>query len=166
VIIRKAYRLDREQLIPRSIEEVFPFFSDPGNLEAITPDFLHFEITTPPPIPMGPGTIIDYRLRIFGFPVRWRTRIEVFEPPRRFVDVQIRGPYARWRHLHEFEPVPGGTRMRDRVDYEMPLAFIGAAARSLFVRKTLDRIFDFRRDRIRDLFPPAGRLPAGASGGG
>jgi len=154
------YRLEREQLIPRDPDEVFRFFSEAKNLETLTPDFLRFEILTPMPIPMGTGTIIDYRIRIFGIPRKWRTLIEVFDPPSRFIDVQVRGPYARWEHLHEFVRAEGGTRMRDRVDYAMPLGVLGRALRALFVRRTLERIFDFRRDRIRELFPPEGEARA------
>jgi ligand-binding SRPBCC domain-containing protein len=148
----RRYHIEREQFISRPLEEVFPFFSDARNLERLTPDFLRFEILAAGPIRMAAGTVIDYRIRLFGLPRRWRTLIEVFEPPRRFIDVQVSGPYAAWRHLHEFEAAPGGTRMRDRVDYAMPFGPVGALARALFVRRTLERIFDFRREKVLEIF--------------
>jgi len=147
-----AYRLEQTQIIPRPLAEVFAFFSDAYNLEAITPPFLRFRILTPRPIAMAPGTLIDYQLQLFGVPFRWRTRVEEFEPGVRFVDVQLEGPYALWRHTHEFEATAGGTRMRDLVRYALPLGPLGALAHALFVRRTLGRIFAYRRTRIAELF--------------
>lgn len=144
--------LERVQTLPRPTEEVFPFFADAFNLEAITPAFLHFRILTPRPVTMTAGTLIDYRLRLFGVPIRWRTRIEEFDPPRGFVDVQVRGPYRLWHHTHEFTPVSGGTRMRDVVRYAIPFGPLGTLAHALVVGRTLDRIFDFRRRHIEEIF--------------
>lgn len=139
-------RLVREQLLARPRPEVFPFFADASNLARITPDFLHFTILTPLPLEMEAGAVIDYRLRFFGIPFRWRTVIETFEPPERFTDVQVRGPYRRWHHLHEFEERDGGTLMRDTVDYELPLGPLGSVAHALIVRRSVERIFDYRRE--------------------
>lgn len=139
-------RLSREQFFARPRAEIFRFFSDASNLGRITPDFLHFTILTPLPLDVKAGARIDYRLRLFGIPFRWRTRIEAFEPPERFSDVQERGPYRRWHHLHEFEERDGGTLMRDTVDYELPLGPLGALAHALFVRRSVQRIFDYRRE--------------------
>lgn len=147
------HRLSRTQLIPRPVEEVFPFFADAANLQTITPDFMHFRIVTPLPIEMREGALIDYRIKLFGVPSGWRTRIERWEPGRRFVDVQLRGPYRLWHHTHEFESVAGGTRMTDTVDYELPLGPLGGIAHALFVGKTLTRIFDYRLTKIAELFP-------------
>ncbi|MBS0207400.1 MAG: SRPBCC family protein [Planctomycetes bacterium] len=146
-----SYRLERLQLIKRPLDDVFAFFSNAHNLEAITPGFLRFQITTPDLIVMQVGTLIDYRLRLLGIPFQWQSRIDCFEPNQRFVDVQTRGPYRRWHHLHEFTTVDGGTLMIDEVDYEMPLGPLGALAHVLSVRRTLDQIFDYRRDRIVEL---------------
>lgn len=143
-----TYRFERTQLIPRPLAEVFPFFSDAGNLEAITPPSLHFHILTPRPIPMRAGTLIDYRIRICGVPMAWRTRIDSFEPPHRFSDSQIRGPYKLWLHTHTFEETPEGTRMTDRVEYQLRLGPIGWMANAIFVRRQLEYIFDFRRQAI------------------
>lgn len=144
----KPHLLIREQLVPRPRDEVFAFFSDAANLERITPPFLHFKITTPQPLAIETGALIDYRLSLFGVPFSWRTLIESFEPERQFVDRQLRGPYSLWRHTHEFEEVPGGTRMLDRVEYVVPLGLLGDLARVLFVGRMLDRIFDYRANTI------------------
>jgi len=141
----KTHLLERSQRIARPCAEVFGFFSDAHNLEAITPAWLHFRIVTPGAIEMAPGALIEYRLRLHGLPVRWLTCIEEWEPGRRFVDVQVRGPYARWHHTHEFEPDGDcGTVVRDRVRYALPLGPLGELARRTFVARDLDRIFDHR----------------------
>jgi ligand-binding SRPBCC domain-containing protein len=153
----KTYTLLREQVLRRPRDEVFAFFADAGNLERITPPFLRFRVVTPAPVRVATGTLIDYRLSLFGVPFGWRTRIEEFEPAKRFVDAQLRGPYRLWRHTHAFEVAPEGTRMLDRVEYAMPLGPLGRLARALFVRATLDRIFDYRARTIEEIFagPPA-----------
>lgn len=102
---------------------------------------------------MRSRAVIDYELSLFGVPFRWRTRIESFDA-RQFTDVQVRGPYRYWRHVHEFEPAPGGTRMRDRVDYEVPLGPLGEIAGALFVTRQVEHIFDFRRTTIQNIFTP------------
>lgn len=125
----EVYRLERSQFIPTSREEVFSFFADASNLERITPAFLHFHIVTPRPILMKPGALIDYQLRLGVVPFHWKTRIETFEAPSHFTDIQLSGPYRRWHHRHEFAALPGGTGMKDIVDYELPLGPLGVAAR-------------------------------------
>ncbi len=135
----------------KPIEDVFAFFSDVSNLEALTPTFLHFRILTPLPIALSAGRHLDFELSLFGVPVRWRTRITDWHPGRRFVDEQESGPFALWRHTHEFEARGTSTLVRDVVDYSEPLGPLGEVAHVLFVRRTLDRIFDFRRDALRRL---------------
>jgi ligand-binding SRPBCC domain-containing protein len=147
-----SYLLERSHFIPRPRADVFAFFSDACNLERITPAFLHFHILTPAPIPMRAGTVIDYELRLYGIRFHWKTLIEEFTPMSRFVDVQLTGPYRRWHHTHTFEDAPGGTQMRDRVEYEMPFGSIGAIARALFVRRSVDQIFDYRNKTISEIF--------------
>jgi ligand-binding SRPBCC domain-containing protein len=142
--------LTSEVLLPRRREEVFPFFADARNLERITPPWLRFRILTPGPIEMREGALIDYRLRIRGVPVRWRTRIAAWEPPYRFVDEQVRGPYRRWVHEHTFEATDGGTLCRDRVRYAVPG---GALVARALVRPDVERIFAYRRDVLTALFP-------------
>jgi ligand-binding SRPBCC domain-containing protein len=141
--------LERSQRLPRPPDEVFPFFADALNLEAITPAWLHFRVLTPPPVTMAAGARLEYRLRLHGLPLRWLTRIEVWEPPVRFVDVQVRGPYRLWHHTHSFEPHGDGTLMRDRVRYALPLGPLGELAHALLVRRDLDRIFAVRHAVVR-----------------
>jgi ligand-binding SRPBCC domain-containing protein len=144
------HTLRREQHLPGTPDEVFPFFADAGNLEAITPPWLGFAIVTPRPIEMHVGTTIEYRLRLHGLAISWLTQIEDWEPGVRFVDAQLRGPYALWHHTHDFEPAPGGgTLMRDTVRYAIPFGVLGRAAHTLFVQRDLERIFDFRTDEVR-----------------
>ncbi len=144
----RPHLLRREQWLPRDLEATFAFFADAANLEAITPPFLHFSILTPRPIAMREGALLEYRLRLFGAPLRWRTRIAAWEPPHAFVDEQIAGPYALWVHRHEFAPRDGGTRVTDEVRYRLPLAPLAAPVHAWFVRPALERIFDFRRDAM------------------
>jgi ligand-binding SRPBCC domain-containing protein len=134
------------------LTEVFAFFSRAENLERLTPPFLRFEITTKGPIEIRPGTLIDYKIRLHGVPIRWRTRIESFEPLVRFVDVQLRGPYRLWHHTHEFEARGDATLVRDRVRWALPFGPLGDLARRLFVARDLDRIFAYRRETIDRLF--------------
>jgi ligand-binding SRPBCC domain-containing protein len=148
------YVLEREVSLAVPRAQVFPFFADARNLERLTPPSVGFEILTPGAIQMGPGAIIDYRLRISGIPIRWRTRIEVWEPPVRFVDVQVQGPYASWRHTHTFDETPEGTMMRDRVEYALPFGPFGALVHRMFVARRLDDIFSFRVRVVRELFAP------------
>jgi ligand-binding SRPBCC domain-containing protein len=151
------HTLCREQRLPGTPDEVFPFFADAGNLEAITPPFLDFAIVTPRPIEMRVGTTIEYRLKLHGLPISWLTQIEDWQPGARFVDAQLRGPYALWHHTHDFEPDgAGGTIMRDTVRYALPFGPAGRLAHALLVKRELDRIFDFRRAEItRRLRAPA-----------
>jgi ligand-binding SRPBCC domain-containing protein len=142
--------LERCTWIPRPVGEVCGFFADITNLQRITPPELRFRIVTPLPVEMRQGARIDFRLSLFGLPFGWHTEISCWEPPYRFVDHQLAGPYRRWVHLHEFEAERGGTRMRDTVDYVLPLGWLGLAGLPL-VRRELDRIFDFREATIARL---------------
>ena len=153
----RYHTLRREQRLARSPEEVFDFFGDAGNLEAITPASLSFRIVTPRPIAMGTGTLIEYRLRMRGLPLMWLTRIDEWSPDRRFVDVQLAGPYALWHHTHEFEPLDGGggTLMRDTVRYALPYWPLGEVAHAAFVRRELAAIFDFRHAEVARRFGSA-----------
>src|SRR4051794_2403034 len=125
--------LDTELWLPLPIDRVFAFFADAGNLDALTPPWLHFRILTPPPPVLRAGTLIDYRLRLHGLPVFWRTEITEWQPPFRFVDRQLKGPYQLWVHLHTFEERDGGTLLRDHVDYEVPGRWLEPLVHRLFV---------------------------------
>ena len=151
---RGLHVLQTHTQLPRPIEEVFAFFSDAQNLERITPPELAFRILTPAPVEVREGALIDYRLRLFGVPFGWCTRISLWEPPRRFVDEQLRGPYRTWIHLHEFEVTETGTRMTDRVEYRLPGHPFAGPALPL-VRRQLDRIFRYRARVIRKILGPA-----------
>jgi hypothetical protein len=151
-----VHTLVREQRLPGTPEELFPFFGEAANLEAITPPWLRFRIVTPRPIEMREGALIEYRLRLRGIPIRWRTRIDVWEPGVRFVDRQLSGPYALWHHTHEFEPAGDRhTLMRDTVRYALPLGPLGDVAHRLLVRRDLARIFDFRAEAIAPIIGAA-----------
>jgi ligand-binding SRPBCC domain-containing protein len=143
---RTVNRLARSQWLDCPVEDVFAFFSDAANLEAITPPFLRFRILTPLPIAMHAGTRIEYALSLHGVPVHWRTLITRWEPGVCFVDEQESGPYAVWRHTHTFEPRGNSTLMRDVVEYREPFGPLGRVAHVLLVRRMLDRIFDYRTD--------------------
>ncbi len=146
--------IEREQLVPRELPEVFDFFAQARNLEALTPPWLSFSVLTPEPIDMRPGTLIDYRLRLHGLPLRWRTLIEEWQPGERFVDRQLSGPYRLWHHTHTFEALPGGTLVADRVRYAIPFGPLGDLAQVLFVARDLDRVFDFRRQAVLNRLTP------------
>jgi ligand-binding SRPBCC domain-containing protein len=144
----KAFQLTRETILPRPLEEVFPFFAEARNLERITPPWLHFKILSDLPIEMKAGATIRYRLRLRGVPLRWTSRISVWEPPCRFVDEQISGPYRLWVHGHTFEGRRDSTAARDHVRY-IPRG--GGLVHRLFVRPHLERIFDYREQRLQEL---------------
>ncbi len=145
----RGWQLDCGLLLPHQRDDVFPFFADATNLERITPDSLRFEILTPLPITMAAGTLIDYRIRIRGIPVTWRTEISVWDPPNRFVDRQLRGPYRWWIHEHRFEDHPDGTWCSDTVHYGVPG---GTIVNQIFVERDVRRIFEFRQQSLLNIF--------------
>jgi ligand-binding SRPBCC domain-containing protein len=138
-----------ELWLPLPPTRLFDFFADATNLDALTPPWLDFHIVTPTPIQLKAGALIDYRLRVHGLPIRWRTRINLWQPPYRFVDEQIRGPYRRWIHEHIFEEQNGGTLARDVVSYAVPLDFM---LHRLWVRPDVEKMFAFRSQELRKRF--------------
>lgn len=144
------FTLNFELWLPRSRDEVFPFFSEARNLEELTPSWLKFEVVTPEPIVMRVGTLIDYRIKIHGLPIRWRTEITDWSPPHQFVDTQLWGPYTLWHHTHTFTEQDGGTLCCDIVRYR-PRG--GSLINWLFVRHDVERIFRFRQARLLQIFP-------------
>ena len=138
-----------ELWLPLPPDELFPFFANAANLDALTPPWLNFRIVTQPPIEMCEGALIDYRLCVHGLPLRWRTRINLWEPPYRFVDEQIRGPYLQWIHEHTFEPHDGGTLTCDHVRYAAPFDFL---THRWLVRPDLEKIFAYRKQELRKRF--------------
>jgi len=144
-----AWRLRAAQVIPAARDELFPFFAEAANLGRITPRELRFEIATPTPISMREGTVIDYTIRVWGVPLRWRTLIARWAPPHEFVDTQLRGPYAEWVHRHRFTQLANGTTlMEDEVHFRLPFGRLGALLAGPLVRRQLARIFRYRRAAI------------------
>jgi len=148
----KERYLDTAIWLPRPLEEVFAFFSNAENLERLTPPFLKFRIATPVPIEMAEGIFIDYRLRVHGIPMKWRSRIAAWEPPFRFVDEQVKGPYASWHHEHLFAEENGGTLVRDRVTYRVPGWILEPVVNRFFVGPDVKRIFAYRQSVLTELF--------------
>ncbi len=147
--IMRVREFSTELWLPLPPEKLFPFFADAGNLDALTPPWLNFHIVTPLPITMRAGTLIDYRLRVRGVPVRWRTHIKSWEPPYRFVDEQIRGPYRLWVHEHTFTARDGGTLTRDVVRYAAPFDFL---VHRWLVRPDVESIFAYRAQVLSQKF--------------
>lgn len=142
----KFYTLSKEQVINCTLDEAWEFFSSPRNLKEITPDYLGFEITSPDLADkMYEGQIISYKVSpLLGIKMNWMTEITHVEHKKYFVDNQRFGPYTMWHHQHWFEEVPNGVKMKDIITYVMPLGPLGQIAHSLFVRKKLEGIFEYR----------------------
>jgi ligand-binding SRPBCC domain-containing protein len=143
--------------VPRSREEVFAFFADPANLERVTPPEFRFRVLTSPRAAMAPGAAYQFGLRVWGVPCRWRSRIVRCTPPEGFVDEQTGGPYRRWVHTHEFREERGGTRIVDRIDYELPLGPLTLPFRPLIAAE-LARLFHYRQAAVQAML---GSGPAG-----
>ena len=159
----REFTLQTELWLPRPRAKVFRFFAEARNLETLTPPWLKFEVLTPAPIMLRLGTLIDYRITVHGLPIRWQTEIAEWDPPHQFVDVQLRGPYTLWRHAHTFEERDGGTVCLDRVRYR-PRG--GALVHWLFVRRDVERIFQYRQQRLKEMFGfPANKSVAGGAAG-
>jgi ligand-binding SRPBCC domain-containing protein len=146
----KTFTLDSSIWLARPIGEVFRFFSDAMNLETLTPPWVNFHVLTPSPIKMEVGARIRYKLGLHGIPVNWESEITVWDPPDKFVDEQIRGPYSRWHHEHFFAEREGGTDVVDRVEYSVPG---GSLINYLFVAPDVRKIFAYRREKLKQIFP-------------
>lgn len=151
--VRSGYCLTTDLVVAEPLERVFAFFSDAFQLEKLTPGRLRFSVRTSRPIEMHAGTLIDYQLRLYGVPVRWRSKISRWDPPHCFADEQVVGPYRYWHHLHSFEEVAAGTRIHDVVHYAVPLGWI---LHPLLVRPDLLKIFAFRRQAMSQVFTVVG----------
>ena len=144
------YNFKTQTIIPKNRDRVFSFFSKAENLEILTPKWLNFKIITPLPIEMKEGTLIDYKLKFFGIPFHWQTQITIWDPPNRFVDEQIKGPYSKWIHEHVFAAEGDQTLMRDHVVYAIPV--FSSLLNQLFIRKNVERIFKYRQEQITGVF--------------
>ena len=140
--------LERETVVPVSLEQTFAFFSEATNLERLTPGWLNFHIRSAGPLQMREGLLIDYVITLRGLPIPWKTRIDVWDPGVRFVDRQINGPYLWWHHEHRFEAVGGGTRVIDRVEFAPRLRWVTGG----LVRRDVERIFEFRQEALKQIF--------------
>lgn len=148
-------QIHAETIVPAPLDETFAFFSDASNLERLTPPWVNFRIRTPVPIDMREGAEIDYRIVLYGWPIPWRSRIDAWEPGRRFIDRQLFGPYRWWLHEHRFEAAPGGTRVIDHVEFVPRLRRVTSG----FVRRDVERIFAYRQTALAALFAEPGRTP-------
>ena len=151
-LARGQHELLAEQWVPQTPHEIFPYFCSEKNLEELTPPFLNFKVIGKSTPEIKEGTLIDYRLGLYGMGVKWRTLIETWKPTGSFVDIQLKGPYRRWHHTHEFIPMGGGTLLRDRVVYQLPLGIFGDLAAGWKVNGDVKAIFAYRRKKIDELF--------------
>jgi len=146
-----TYTLAREHYVAKPLAEVFAFFQRPENLAHLTPPWLHFVILSPSPVAMAEGAQIDYAIRLLGMRLRWTSRIIAYDPPRSFIDEQIKGPYAFWRHRHTFVPQGAGVVVKDEVAYALPLGGLGRIAQKIYVRAALRSIFNYREKMVKEL---------------
>jgi len=149
--IFRGNKFETVQWVPKPVDEVFSFFSDASNLEKITPPWLQFRIIEKSGPEMGEGTLITYRLKLHGLPVKWRSRIDSWIPGSMFRDTQIQGPYRRWEHEHRFVSVSGGTLIKDSVKYELPLGMGGEVLAGRIVARDVSQIFGYRRKVIEEI---------------
>lgn len=150
-VFEKGYRLDAFLPLPISRRKAFAFFQDPRNLFDITPDWLDFRmVANKNGEVVCEGAEYDYHIRWFGFKLKWRSRIQSYNPPREFTDIQIAGPYEKWEHHHSFKEQGETTLMFDTVTYKLPFSYIGKAAHTLMVKKQLKDIFCYRALKIME----------------
>jgi hypothetical protein len=136
----------------RPLNEVFDFFSKAENLNKLTPPHVHFKILTPLPIPMLPGQLIRYRIKLFGIPFFWKTEITEWNPPYKFVDKQLGGPYTMWHHQHIFEEIEGATVMTDIITYRSKGWILAPFLHWLFVDRNVKEIFAYRETQLNEIF--------------
>jgi ligand-binding SRPBCC domain-containing protein len=139
---------ERTTILPAPLPRLFEFFSEPGNLARITPPATRFRVVDGPQRRLREGDVIDYQLRVFGIPIRWRSRIDAWRENEMFADVQVRGPYKAWRHTHTFREVDGGVAMHDVVEYELPFGLLGRLVAGWLVRRELEKIFEYRGQAV------------------
>ena len=149
----RIHELHSSVTIPVPIDTVFSFFSRAENLNDITPPWLHFRISTPPPVSMAEGTIIDWRLKLYSVPIHWRSKITEWNPPFSFTDEQIKGPFMAWKHNHHFSETEKGTEVKDRVRYAVPGFVFEPLIHWIFVKNQLETLFDYRRRQLLKQFP-------------
>lgn len=149
---KKLDKMVWEQLVPAKLETVWAFFSDEKNLESITPPWLNFHVTGMSDPKIQHSTRITYKLRLRGIPLKWESVILLWDPPHKFVDFQLKGPYGIWHHLHEFETTQSGTLIRDTIHFQLPLPWLSWPFKK-WVKKDVTDIFNYRQEVICNLFP-------------
>lgn len=149
------YQFKSQQEIPATVEEVWDFIASPANLKKITPDYMGFDVTSGDlPDKMYAGMIVSYKVKpVLGIPTEWVTEITHIEEGNYFIDEQRKGPYKIWHHEHRISPTANGVLMEDIISYQMPLGFLGRIAHSLFVRKKIESVFDYRTRVLNQIFP-------------
>ncbi len=157
----QTYRLKKSIWLAQPRAIIFDFFSNPRNLDRLTPAWLNFAILTPATSAIQQGSLLNYRLRIRGIPMRWQSEISIWDPPHRFVDRQTRGPYSLWVHEHTFEELDNGTVVGDNVEYAVPG---GSLVQKFLVAPDLERIFNYRHKILNDLFNRTKTAPADRTG--
>lgn len=150
--LRKEYFLEVHQWLPYSRDKVFPFFSNAYNLEKITPPWLKFKVLSMSTPEIQQGTLIDYKLTIRGVPLKWRTRIEEWQPVEKFVDTQLKGPYSLWHHTHTFQALHDGTLISDSIRYKVPFGFLGRIFAGWYVKRDVQKIFNYRKKQISEIY--------------
>jgi uncharacterized protein len=150
--IVSAQELVSDLWVPKRVGDVFPFFAEAQNLKQLTPGWVHFNIVNVSSPELREGTLLNYSLRVRGIPMKWQSKIEEYIPGQRFVDLQKKGPYALWQHTHYFFPYKGGTLIRDKILYRIPLGALGRMLLGKMVCRDLHRIFDFRKARVLSKF--------------
>lgn len=148
----KIYELSVSHQVNAPLEKVFNFFSKPENLSKITPAKMGFNVLTPLPIKMERGALIDYTIKVVVLPLRWRTLITTYEPPNKFVDEQLKGPYSFWHHTHTFESVDNGVLIKDVIKYAIPMGIFGRILHYIWIKNDLKRVFDYRKEVIDKIF--------------
>ncbi len=149
----KEFTLERSIVVNKSLDEVYEFFSDPDKLQELTPSWLDFRVVGSSTEGVEVGTTIDYRLRVRGLTIRWRSLISAWNPPHSFVDEQLKGPYRMWHHTHTFEETEEGVRVGDKVRYAVPGGpLLEGLIERLFVGPDVRKIFDYRVQRLEELF--------------
>lgn len=148
----KNREFSTEVIVPARIEKVFDFFSDAKNLETITPPWLHFKVLSQSTTQIQEGTEFEYSLKLRGFPVRWKSRILKWKTNEQFVDMQLKGPYKKWEHLHLFKSHPDGTWMKDQVEYALPFGVLGDVFGGWYVDRDVRKIFEYRKKVILESF--------------
>lgn len=152
MVTPSPYVVHSDQLVSRPLDEVFDFFSRAENLQELTPAWMHFKILSVDPQPVQRGTLIKYSLRWRVLPIRWTTEIIEWQPPHRFVDIQLKGPYKLWRHEHAFVAEGNSTRILDEVQYQLPFGLMGRIAHALQVKGDVETIFAYRKQAVERRF--------------